>query len=168
MRRLALTSAALLCCLALSTAAFAQSAKSTASTPAKKDAKPAVAPAPPSPEVMKARMRPPVKGTAFVEFMTVSSKAVKDEIVTQLKIRNISNSPIVGMKVDQYFYAGKQEVSAGTGRVRNPMAPGEIVDLTVASPMKPGITGNQMMFSHANGQVKPTSVKKFTDDAKKK
>jgi hypothetical protein len=162
MRRL--TSAALLCCLALSTAAFAQSAKSAAST-AKKDVAPAVAAAPPSPEVLKARMRPPVKGTAFVEFITVSSKAVKDEIVTQLKIKNTSNAPIVGMKVDQYFYAGKQEVSAGTGRLRNPMAPGEIADITVASPMKPGITGNQMMFSHANGQVKPTSVKKFTDEA---
>ena len=157
MRRLAFTSAALLCALALSAPVFAQAAKA--------DAKPAVAQAP-SPELVKARMRPPVKGTAYVDFMTVSSKAVKNEIVTQLKIKNTSTAPIIGLKVDQYFYAGKQEVSAGTGRVRNPIAPGEVVDLTISSPTKPGITGNQMMFSHANGQVKPKSVKKFTDDKK--
>jgi len=165
MRRPALTSAAVLCCLALATAAVAQSAKSTASTP-KKDAAPAVAPAPPppSPEVMKARMRPPVKGTAFIEFLVVSSKTVKDEIVTQLRIKNVSTAPIVGLKVDQYFYQGKTEVSAGTARVRSPIAPNEIVDLTVSSPAKPGISGNNMMFSHANGQVKPASVKKFTDE----
>jgi hypothetical protein len=173
MKRLAFTSAALLCTLSLSTAVFAQAKKATApSTTPKKDATPAVAttPAPPSPELMKARMRPPVKGTATVQFIQGPSKPIKDEIVTVLKIKNTSGAPIVGFRIDQYFYKGKEEVSAGTGRLRTPLAADEIAEVTVSAPMKTGITGSQMRFSHANGAVKPESVKKFTEagDSKKK
>ena len=80
MKRLAFTSAALLCCVSLSTAAFAQASKSAAKAPVKTDATPAVstAPAPISPELMKARMRPPYKGTATVQFIQGPSKPVKD------------------------------------------------------------------------------------------
>jgi hypothetical protein len=171
MRRLALTAAAVCCCLAFAPAAFAQASKSTAAAPkttaAKKDAAPAVAPtpAPVSEEVMKARMRPPVKGTASVDYIAGPTKPVKDELVTVFKVKNTSSAPIVGFRIDQYFYKVKEEVSAGTGRLRNPMAPGEIVDVTITAPVKPGITGSQMRFSHANGSVQPTAVKKFGDAA---
>ena len=160
---------AVVCSLAVATSAFAQG--KAAAPAAKKDAAPAVAtaPAPPSAELMKARMRPPVKGTAFVEYIQGPSKPVKDEIVTTIKVKNISNAPIIGFRIDQYFYKGKEEISAGTWRGRSPIAPDEVVDVTVTAPMKTGITGSQMRFSHANGAVKPTSVKKFNEgkDGKK-
>jgi hypothetical protein len=166
MRRAAFASAALLCSLALSSAAFAQAGKAAP----KKDAKPAVAsaPAPVSEELMKARMRPPVKGTASVQYIQGPSKPVKDEIITVVKVKNTSGAPIVGFRIDQYFYKGKEEISAGTGRLRTPLAPNEVADITVNAPMKPGINGSQMRFSHANGTVKPDLVKKFSDDTAKK
>jgi hypothetical protein len=166
MRRAAFTLAALFCCLTLSTTAFAQAAKA----PAKSDAKPAVATATPaSPELIKARMRPPVKGTATIEFIQGPAKVVSGEVLTIVKVRNTDNAPIVGMKIDQYFYAGQKEISACTGRVRNPIAAGEIVDVTLNCPNpKERATGSNLMFTHNNGKVKPTSVKKFADDTKKK
>jgi hypothetical protein len=166
MRRIAFTSATLLCCAALSAPAFAQAKKAAA----KKDATPAVAPAPapPSPELLKARMRPPVKGIATVDYQMVSSKAVGDEIVTVIKVKNTSNAPIVGFRIDQYFYKGKEEVSSGTGRVRNPIAPDEIAEVIIKSPVKVGITGNNMRFSHANGDAKPTASKKLAGGDDKK
>src|SRR5215510_3476292 len=109
MKRARLTSAALLYCLAFAPAAIAQSSKSAASTP-KKDATPAVAPAPPappSPELMKARTRPPVKGTASVDYILAKPKVVKDEIVMTMQVKNTSNAPIVGFRVDVYFYKAK-------------------------------------------------------------
>jgi len=170
MRRLVLTSASLLGCLAIATAAFAQASKSTAPNTAKKDAAPAVAtaPAPVSEEVMRARMRPAVKGTAYVDYIQGTTKPVKDELVTVIKVKNASPSPIIGFRIDQYFYKGKEEVSAGVGRMRSPIAAGEIVEVTITAPLKTGITGSQMRFSHANGSVQPTAVKKFTADAAKK
>ena len=169
MRRLAFPSAALFC-LALSVPVFAQAGKAAAKPAAKPDAKPATGTtaAPVSEELMKARMRPPVKGTASVEYIASKPKIVKDEIVLPMQVKNTSNAPIVGFRVDLYFYKGKDEISAGTGRMRAPIAPGEIADLTITAPNKPGITGNTMRFSHANGAVDPKAVKSFDASAAKK
>jgi len=161
MKRLAFTFAAILCCLSLSTAAFAQAAK----TSAKADAKPAVAPAPPpSPELVKARMKPPLKGTAAIEIIPGPPKIVNGEVASVIKVKNVDSSPIVGLKVDEYFYAAQKEVSACTARVRNPIAAGEIVDVAISCPNpKEKVTGSNLMFTHNNGKVSPKQVKKFTE-----
>lgn len=168
MKLAALTSAVLICTLALAPAAFAQAAKA-APTAAKKDAVPAAAPAPPpppSPELVKARMRPPVKGTAYIEVIKGQAKVVGGELRNVHKVKNISASPIVGLRVDEYFYIGQKEAAVGSGKLRNALAPGEIGEIVTAAEPKVGITASQLMFSHANGQVKPTAVKKFTEDKK--
>jgi len=168
MRRPALTFAAALCCLALPMAAFAQSSKSAAATPVKKDVTPAVAPAaPPSPELLKARMRPPVKGTAYLEVIPGQSKKVGGEVVTVTKVKNVSDAPIVGLRVDEWWYAKGQQVSGGDYRLRYPLAPGEIAELTTKSPVKPDMSGgSNLQFTHANGAVKTTRVKKFDEKSK--
>jgi hypothetical protein len=177
MKRLALTSSAILCCVAIATAAFAQSSKSAASTPSKKDATPAVAPAtapaPVSPELMKARMKPAIKGTAAIEFIAGPVKVVKGEVESVIKVKNIDSAPIIGLKIDEYFYAGQKEISACTARVRHPIAAGEIVDVPISCPNpKEKATGSNLMFTHSGGggKVQPKPVKKFTDEtaAKKK
>lgn len=168
MRRLAFTAAALLCCLSLSTAALAQAKQ--AATTGKKDAAPAVAPAaPPSPELMKARMKPPLKGTAAIEIIPGPPKVANGEVASVIKVKNVDNAPIIGLKIDQYFYAAQKEVSACTARVRNPIAAGEIVDVPISCPNpKERVTGSNLMFTHANGKVQPKQVKKFSEDAAKK
>jgi hypothetical protein len=156
----------LLCCLMLVPAAFAQAKKPAA----KKDAAPAVttAPVPPSPELMKARMRPPVKGTAYIEVIKGPSKKVGGEIVTVTKVKNVSDAPIVGLRIDEWWYAKGQQVSGGDYKLRSPLAPDEIAEMTTRSPVKPDMSGgSQLQFTHANGKVKPTAVKKFSDDKKK-
>jgi len=170
MKFAALTSAALICSLALAPAAFAQATKAAGQKDAaKKDAVPAAAPAPPSPELIRARMRPPVKGTAYVEVIKGQSKAVGKEIHNTHKVKNISPAPIIGLRIDEYFYAGGKEVAIGSGKLRHALAPGEIGEITTTAELKPGINQSQLMFSHAGatgGVVKPTSVKKFTEDKK--
>ena len=165
MKRVALTSAAFLCALALAPAAFAQTAKAKAAPAAKKDAAP-TPPAPPSPELIKARMRPPVKGTAYIEVIKGTAKKVGNEIQNTHKVKNISTAPIVGLRIDEYFYVGPKEAATATGRMRTALAPGEIAEISTAALFVNGLTGSQLQFSHANGQVKPTAVKKFTEDKK--
>src|SRR5216684_3522244 len=165
MNRVSLTSAALLCSLSLAPGAFAQSAKATSAKAtskdaAKKDAVPAAAPAPPSPELVRARMRPPVKGTAYIEYIKSAPRKVGNEIQNVTKVKNVSAAPIVGLRIDEYFYAGQKEAAVGSGKLRTALAPGEIAEIPTAAAFKPGITNTQLMFSHANGQVKPTAVKK--------
>ena len=170
MKRFAFLSVAVLCALVLVSSAFGQSnpsKQSAAKTGAvKKDATPAVATTPPSPELVKARMRPPVKGTAYIEIIKGQSKKVGNEIVTVTKVKNVSNAPIVGFRIDEYWDTGNTEASLGTFRLRQALAAGEIIDATTSSPWKPGLTGSQLQFSQANGGIKPTAVKKFTEDKK--
>ena len=178
MKLAALTSAALLCSLGLAPAPFAQASKTAPAKAAPATAAPAkgavskdaavtaTAPAAPSPELVRARMRPPVKGTAYVEYIKSSPKRVGNEIQNVTRVKNISTSPIVGLRIDEYFYAGQKEASVGSGRLRTALAPGEIAQIPTAAEFKAGITGSQLMFTHANGQVKPTAVKKFAEDKK--
>ena len=77
-------------------------------------------------------------------------------------MKNISNAPIVGLRIDEYFYANGKEVAVGSGRLRTAIAPGEIAEITTSAELKPGINNSQLQFSQANGPVKPTAVKKFT------
>jgi hypothetical protein len=143
--------------LACAPGAWAQAAKPSAAT----------APAAPPPAVAKARMATPVKGTAYIEVIAEQAKPAGKEILQKMKVKNVSNSPIAGLRVDQYWYskAGEQ-VTGDTQRVRNPIAPGEIVDIELRSPAKPDLLNNRVMFSHANGKVDAKGVKKFTEDKK--
>jgi hypothetical protein len=151
-----------LLCLSFIPAAFAQT-KQTVS--AKKDATPAAAPAPVSPELMRARMRPPVHGTAYIEVIRGTSKRVGDEVVTVTKVKNVSDAPVVGLRIDEWWYAKGQQVSGGDAKLRYPLAPGEVAELTTKSPVKPDMSGgSQLQFTQANGAVKTTAVKKFADD----
>ena len=155
MKRFAVTSAVLLGFLALAPGAFAQAAAPTSAA--------ATTPAP----VAKARMTTPVKGTAFVEVIQGAPKKVGPDMVTVSKVKNVSNGPIAGLRIDEYWYNQKLvQVTGDTQRVRAPIAPGEIVEVTTKSPIKPDLYKSTLMFNHANGKVTAKGVKKFTDEKK--
>jgi hypothetical protein len=157
MKRFAVTSAVFLGFLALAPGAVAQAAKATPATPQ----------AGPAPAVAKARMSTPVKGTAFVEVIQGPPKKVGSDMVTVSKVKNVSNGPIAGLRIDEYWYNQKLvQVTGDTQRVRAPIAPGEVVEITTKSPIKPDLYKSTLMFNHANGKVTAKGVKEFTDDTK--
>ena len=164
MKRSAFLSVVLLCYLSFIPAAFAQT-----KTAAKKDATATTTTTTPvSPELMKARMKRPVKGTASIEFIAAKPKVANGEVQGVIRVKNVDNAPIIGLKIDEYFYSHQKEVSACTARVRSPIAAGEIVDVPISCPNpKETVDSNNLMFTHANGKVQPKPVKKFADDDKK-
>ncbi len=138
---------ALLACAALGSSAFAQAQSAAPTTPA---------------PAAKAKFMTPLKGVAAIEVIQEPSKFVGKEIQTTFRIKNTSSAPIALLKIDEYWYdrAGKM-VSSDTQRYRQPLGPGEIVSMTTKSPAMPGAERSQATFTHANGTVKPKSVKKF-------
>ena len=156
MKRFAVTSAVFLGFLVLAPGAFAQAAKAASA-----------APQGPPPAVAKARMSTPVKGTAYVEVIQGAPKKVGADMVTVSKVKNVSNGPIAGLRIDEYWYNQKLvQVTGDTQRVRAPIAPGEVVEITTRSPIKPDLYKSTLMFNHANGKVTAKGVKKFTEDKK--
>ena len=133
--------------------------------PAQAPATKAVAPAPASttPPAAPAKFIKPLKGTAEVEFMEVSAKRIGDDIVTILKIKNLSPSPVSLLKVDEYWYNKAQNLVTGDSAAwRKPFMPGEIIELTIKAPYKSDIAVSQYQFSHAGGSVNPKRVKKLS------
>lgn len=157
MNRIAFAPAvALLCSLILASNAFAQ-AKAT-QAPATKAAPAAAAQAPATP----AKFVRPIKGVAKIEFMQGTPKKIGGDIVTVLKIRNVSSGAISLLKVDEYWYNKKREVATGDSQpYRKPFLPGEIIEITMRSPFKPDLYQSQYQFSHANGGIDVKRVKKF-------
>ena len=157
MKRFATTAAVVFGFLAFAPGAFAQAAKAT----------PASAQAGPPPAVAKARMSTPVKGTAWIELIQGQSKKVGADIVTVTKVKNVSTGPIAGLRVDEFWYNSKlAQISGTTERVRAPIAPGEIIEITTKSPVKPDLYRSQLSFVHANGKIQAKPVKKFTEEKK--
>ena len=103
-----------------------------------------------------------LKGTAEIRFIQVSSKKVGPDIVTVLKIKNLSPLAVSLLKVDEYWYDKTPKVVTGdTQSHRKPFLPGEIIEITMKSPFKPALTASQYQFSHAGGKVDVKRVTKF-------
>jgi hypothetical protein len=155
MTRSALFSAgALLCTLALAPVAFAQTAKATPATATTGTTAPAA----------KAKFVPLVKGVASIEVIQGPSKTVGKDIVTVLKIKNVSSGSIGMLRVDELWYnKDLKHVSGDSQPIRRAILPGEIVEVTLKSPTAPNLYRSQYSFSHANGTITAKSVKKFAE-----
>jgi hypothetical protein len=120
------------------------------------------APAPPA-AATPTKFVPPIRGQAELGFMKPVTKRVGNEIVTTIKVKNLSTTgSIAGLKVDEYWYdkAG-DPVSGDTFRYRKPLMPGEVIDVTLRTPVNPKMDRNSYNFSHANGEIKTKQMPKF-------
>jgi hypothetical protein len=106
----------------------------------------------------------PVKGLAQVQIVKSDSKRIGKDIVTNFKIKNMSAGAIALFRIDEYWYTAGEKptmVTGDTQRYPKPILPGEVVEMTTKSPLKPGAARSQWAFSHANGKIKPQVVKEF-------
>ena len=108
-----------------------------------------------------AKYIPPVKTTATIEVLQTPSKRVGQEMVTVIKVRNTSKGSINLLKADEYWYDRNTQIVSGSqySHKKAPIRPGEIVEITLRAPIKPGMQRNQILFRHAYGEVKATAVK---------
>jgi hypothetical protein len=118
---------------------------------------------PATPPAALAKFVPAIRGLAEVELTKPVTRRVGNEIVTTMKVKNTSTAEsIAGLRVDEFWYdkAGVP-VTGNTFRHRKPLQPGEIVEVTLRTPVNPKMDRNQYQFVHANGDIKPTVVPKL-------
>ena len=133
---------------------------------AAEQAKPATPAAPPAQTApaAPAKFVAPIRGEAELGYTKPVTKRVKEEIITTMKVKNLSaTGAIAGLKVDEFWYdkAGNPVTGAPPFRHRKPLMPGEVVDVVLRVPRVPGMDRNQFKFEHANGTIKPTRVPKL-------
>ena len=128
-------------------------------------AKPAVTP--PAAETQKPndegapkKLVPPVRGEATIGYLKPVSKREGNMIVTTIKIKNLSNGAIAGLKVDEFWYdkAGDPVTGSQPFRYRKPLQPGEVIEVVLKVPTNPKMDRNQYKFEHANGTIKTTKL----------
>ena len=102
----------------------------------------------------------PVRGTAAVEITTPDTKLGGTEVVTKIRVKNVSNGPIAGFRVAEDWYKGTDALSGDVYRHPRPFQPGEVIEVTLTVP-RARVVGavSRYQFSHANGDIKPTTVK---------
>jgi hypothetical protein len=105
----------------------------------------------------------PLRGVADIEMLQPVTVAKGNEVVTTLKIKNVSKDPIAGFKVDEVWWSRDRALvpGGGTERLKKPFMPGEIVTITITTVKDKNMFTNQYQFSHANGTVKPKKVARF-------
>jgi hypothetical protein len=104
----------------------------------------------------------PVKGTAVINILKPVVKVQGNEVVTTIKVKNMSVGSIAGLRIDEYWYdKGGNVVTGDTKRMMKPVMPQEIVTLELRTPKDPKMDRNSYQFSHANGKVQVDTVKKF-------
>jgi hypothetical protein len=153
MSRSALTSfAAVASALILTSTVVTAQAKPAQPAPAQKAAAPAA----------KAKWVPPVRGTAVINMLRPDTKVVKDEVVTKIKLKNMSTGSIALLRVDEYWYDKAGQMLPGDSqRIRKPILPGEVIEVELRVPKNPKFFQNQYKFSHANGNIDAKLVKKL-------
>jgi hypothetical protein len=107
----------------------------------------------------------PVRGVADIEMLRPVIIPKGNEVITTLKIKNVSKEPIAGFKVDEIWWSRDRSLVPGGSQYRHkkPFMPGEILTIELRTVKDAKMYTNQFQFSHANGSVKPKTVPKFVD-----
>ena len=105
----------------------------------------------------------PIRGQADLGYLKPITKREGGMIVTTIKVKNLSNAPIAGLKVDEFWYdkQGEPVTGAQPFRYRKALMPGEVIDVVLKVPTNPKMDRNQYKFEHSNGTIKTKLLPKL-------
>ena len=102
-----------------------------------------------------------VKGTAEVGILQPVTKVEGKEVVTTIKVKNMSKGTIVGLKVEEYWYDKEGNPLPGDSKRLAQLAAGAMSTIVLRTPKNEQMYKNQYVFTHDNGQVHTAVYSKF-------
>ena len=104
----------------------------------------------------------PVRGEAPIELTAPDTRVVGTNVVTTMRLKNVASGPIAGLRIEEnWFDRSRNAVPGDVYRHPRPWSVGEVIEVKLTTPRKPGMGDNRYNFSHANGTIKTTVVKKL-------
>jgi hypothetical protein len=126
---------------------------------------PAAAPAPDADaaagdQAARPRLVAPIRGEAVITHTPPVTVRKGNNYVTTIRVQNSSTGSIAGFRAEEFWYdrAGQPVAGSETFRPRQPLQPGQVVDITLTSPANPNADRNALQFNHANGTIKTQAV----------
>jgi len=108
------------------------------------------------------KMTPPIRGTADVDFLKPVTTRKGSDVVTKIQVKNMSNAPIARLRViETWFDKSGGTIPGGEGVINGLLNPGDVATVEIHTPFSDKLSSNSWNFLHANGTVKPHSVKSF-------
>ncbi len=108
----------------------------------------------------RAPKAPQVRGLARVQILAPETKVEGNEVISTIRVRNVSKGSITGFSVSEYWYDDQGNATPGSSRThRKPFVPGEVLEIELRTTKNSKFYQNQFEFSHANGEVRATVVK---------
>lgn len=106
------------------------------------------------------RLIAPVRGEAVVEVTSPDTKIGASEIVTKIRMKNVSKGPIAGLRITETWYKGQEALAGDVYRHPRPIQVDEVIEATLTVP-RARVVGarNRYDFVHANGTIKANAVK---------
>jgi len=106
------------------------------------------------------KLTPPIRGEAQIDYVRTPTKREGNTLVTKITVKNMSNAPVPRLTIDETWYDKNQNmIPGGKGVVPGLLQPGEVQMVEIRTPVNPNMSTSMLQFSHANGSVKPHSVK---------
>ena len=103
-----------------------------------------------------------VNGMAELGILQPVTKVEGKEVVTTIKVKNLSRGTIVGLKVDEYWYdKDGNPIPGDTKKLSQPLAPGAVSTIVLRTPVNPKMDRNNYVFAHDNGKVHTTVFAKL-------
>jgi hypothetical protein len=103
-----------------------------------------------------------VKGMAELGILQPVTKVEGKQVVTTIKVKNLSKGSIVGLKVEEYWYdKDGNPIPGDSKKLAQPLAVGALSTIVLRTPLSPKMDRNNYVFTHDNGQVHTTVYAKF-------
>jgi hypothetical protein len=103
-----------------------------------------------------------VNGLAEVGILQPVTKVEGKEVVTTIKVKNLSKGTIVGLKVDEYWYdKDGNPIPGDSKKLKQPLAPRAVSTIVLRTPVNPKMDRNNYVFAHDNGTVHTTVFAKL-------
>ena len=116
----------------------------------------------PPPRRRRTAKAPQLRGLARVQILAPETKVEGNEVISTIRVRNVSKGSITGFSVSEYWYDDQGNATPGGSRTRRkPFLPGEIIEMELRTTSNPKFYQNQFEFTHANGDVQATVVPGF-------
>ena len=103
-----------------------------------------------------------LSGLAKVQILTPETKVEGDEVITTIRVRNVSKDWIRRFTVAEHWYDEQGNAAGSSSRTHQArFMPGEVIEMELRTRKNPKFYQNQFEFSHANGDVKAFPVGSF-------
>ena len=106
----------------------------------------------------------PIRGPADIAYLAPDTNVENGEVVTRIVLQNRATGAIAGLKVDEFWWdSDRNPLPGDSQRLRQPLMPGEVVEIELRVPRDNRMNQNQYSFSHANGEINAQLVDDLPD-----